>query len=125
MCKYLIYSAVSDKRKPHSKYFLHANKKIYAILVVDNFFRNKIMVIKVTKIFSAILVCFVILATTACSKTQTGVVNTKNALYVKNAFKITTESSETQMKGRVIKLGSTEDSTNFGPSFEFHKLRTN
>ena len=37
MCKYLIYSALSDKRKLRSKYFLHANKKIYAILVVDNF----------------------------------------------------------------------------------------
>lgn len=82
---------------------------------------------KMNKYISVTMVCLLTLATAACSKTQTGVVNTNNALYVQKAFKLGTnnEPQETQMKGRVIKLGNSGDSSDFGPSFEFHRLRTN
>lgn len=60
----------------------------------------------------------------ACSGQKSGVINTNNALYVKQAFKLNEKSTKPEMKGRVIKLGTT-DNSDFGPSFEFHKLRTN
>lgn len=76
-------------------------------------------------LISIFIVCIMVLSVTACTKTQTNVLNTKSALYVQNAFKAEPETQETQMKGRVIKLGSSTNSGSFGPSFEFSKLRTN
>lgn len=76
------------------------------------------------KMISVIMVCALAIAVTACHKTQSSVINTTNALYAKETFKIGHQTEKTEMQGRVIKLGTTKN-TNFGPSFEFEKLRVN
>ena len=74
---------------------------------------------------SVTMVCIMAIALAACHKTQSSVINTTNALYVKETFKIEPKTEKPKMKGRVIKLSTTKNTTNLDPSFEFEKLRVN
>lgn len=77
------------------------------------------------KLISILMVFAITVALSACKRPDGSVINTTKALYVKESFKISTQTEKTEMKGRVIRFNDTNKKSNFGPSFEFEKLTIN